>query len=128
MKRKRKPILGERLFVLNVGSAARNTPQTLRPVIVSKVGRKYFTVENEVGEGRGGWKYPLQFNISDWIQVTEYSPDYVLYETEQELADERESRELSVIIRSAFECTWKPSPFPLETLRKIHALIKPETK
>ena len=121
---KRKPILGERLFVLNVGNAARNTPQTLTPVIVSKVGRKYFTVENE-GDG---WKHPTEFYIVDWQQVTEYSVDSVLYETEQELADERESRELSGTIRSAFENSRKPSAFPLETLRKIHALIKPETK
>lgn len=122
---KRKPILGERLFVLNVGNSARNTPQILNPVIVSKVGRKYFTVEND-SEDR--CNQPLQFQIADWLQVTEYSADYVLYETEQHHADERESLELARVIRNEFSDSWRAPKQTLETLRKIHTLIKPETK
>lgn len=120
---KRKPILGERLFVLNVGNAARNTKQTLRPVIVSKVGRKYFAVESE-----DRWKTQWEFHIGDWREVTKYTPDAELYETEQQLSDERELLELARLIRNEFTHAWGTPKQSLETLRKIYELIKTETK
>lgn len=36
------PQVGQTLYSLNIGNAARNCEQKLKPVIVRKVGRKYF--------------------------------------------------------------------------------------
>lgn len=118
MKTKRKPIIGEKLFTLNVGNAARRTPQVLTPVIVAKVGRKYFTTHAE-----GQFKVEREFHLENWREKTDYSPDAVIYESEQEYADEKESREICAAIGKAFEYGRNGKELPLETLRKISALL-----
>ena len=119
---KTKPTLGQRLFTLNVGNRARNCPQVLTPVIVSKVGRKYFTTQTD-----DRWKQEREFHVEDWREKTIYARDYALYVSEQEYADEKEERMICEIIRRAFEHGRNHPKLSLETLRKIDALINEKT-
>lgn len=110
------PKVGQRLFSLNVGNAARRVPQVLTPVIVTKVGRKYFTVKRDEQ-----YAFGTEFWIEDWRQKTEYSNDHALYETEQEWLDEKETFSLLDDIRKAFDYGMGRT-IPLENLRKIAEL------
>jgi hypothetical protein len=120
MNMKRKPVIGETLYSLNVGHAARgrHQPQVLTPVVVTEVGRKYFTV----GEGYG----KDQFRLDDWRQKTEYSPTAVLYETPGEWEDELEAGQICVEIWKVFEYGRNSRKLPLDVLRKISGLVGQE--
>lgn len=115
----RKPIVGETLYSLNVGNNARNRPQVLTPVVVTSVGRQYFTA----GEGYRAVRY----HISDWTEKTEYSPNSKIYESEQQWLDEKEDRELARQIGDAFEYGRNRREIPLAVLREIVALIDANT-
>ena len=71
---KPKPIVGQKLYSLNVGNAARGRAQFLTEVEVIKVGRKYFSCK-EVG----GWQ-DFEYRLSDWGQKTNFSATSFLYE------------------------------------------------
>ena len=111
----RKPVLGETLYSLNIGNAARGTTQELTPVTVSKVGRKNFTV----GEG---WQRK-QFRLSDWSQKTNYSADYRLYESPQAWEDQKEAGDIAREISRTFQYGRYPKHLSLSALRKIRELI-----
>ena len=111
----RKPEVGETLFSLNIGNAARNSEQVLTPVVVAKVGRKYFTV-------REGWK-ETKYRLSDWLQVTDYSPDSCLYESEQEWEDETLSRVLAGAIGEAFKYGRNIRALPSVALLQIFLIV-----
>jgi hypothetical protein len=110
---RRKPIVGEALFLkqLNKGRDA----GLLRPVKVTKVGRKYFKCKVQ------DW-HEQQFEIESWDQVSEYSADYVLYETEAEYNDTVERKRIIDILRDEFG-GWIDSKLHLETLRQIRDLV-----
>jgi phosphotransferase system IIA component len=120
MKTKPKPTVGQRLFSLHIGNISRNGPQALTPVVVTKIGRKYFTVENEER-----LRNTTEFHVEGWMQKTDYSADYALYESEQQYADEKEARTICDKIGKAFECGRNFKNINIETLRKIEALIYP---
>lgn len=113
---KRKPILGETLFELNVRNAARYRDQKLTPVTVTSVGRKYFKCSPH-----GGYR-ETSYHIESWHQKTEYSRDCQLYETEQEWADEKETNQIHSELRAEFNHYGRCS-IPLETLRAIKSLL-----
>ena len=112
----RKPKVGETLYLLNVGNAARWNPQVLIPVVVTKVGRKYFVT----GEGYQA----RQFHLSDWTENTQYSATARLYESEQDWADEKESARLCGDIGKSFEYGKNRRGLSLDVLRKIHGLLE----
>lgn len=115
-----KPEVGQILYSLNSGNAARRgTKKGLTKVIVTKVGRKYFTCNKENGTAYT----ELQYHISNFRQKTEYSADSILYETRQAYSDEQESKSICVIIRDAFEYGSNRKNISLENLRKIYELI-----
>lgn len=116
---KRKPIVGETLFGLNVGNAAINRPQTLTPVVVKKVGRKYFTCGPPDSDSRF---LESTHYIDSWREKTEYSQTRRLYENEQEWADERESLKLTEEIRRVF-CGYGHCGLKLDALRAIKAIL-----
>ena len=62
----KKPEIGQVLYSLNIGDAARHRKQELKKVTVSFVGRKYFKV---VVDG-SGWE--RQYRIDDWHETYEY--------------------------------------------------------
>lgn len=112
---KRKPTIGETLYSLNVENAARNTPQVLTPLKVTKVGRKYFTL----GEG---WQ-EAQFHLSSWKENSDYTPSHRIYETEQSYKDEKEEGEISNRIYKAFEYGRNTQEIPLSKLREIDQML-----
>jgi hypothetical protein len=116
---KRKPILGEILFDLNVGNAARRgSAQMLTPVVVVSVGRKYFTCAPAEGHYRPETTYAL----GDWREKTEHFPDHQLYQTAQEWEDEKEVGEIHAELRAEFNHHSR-CKVPLETLRAIRSLL-----
>lgn len=113
------PTVGQTLYSLNVGNAAWSREQELTPVVVTKIGRKYFTVQ----EG-SRTHTAKQFHISSWREKSNYAANAKLYETEQEWQDEEEARALSKTIYSAFEYGRNKTGISLSVLRKIMAIIK----
>lgn len=120
---KPKVIVGQRLYSLNVGNNARHREQVLTPVVVSKVGRKYFTVKTE-----GQYALETEYRIEDWRENHEYCANSALYETEQEWADEKETRAICEKIWKAFEYGHNRQNLNLETLRTIAAAIHPNDR
>jgi len=117
MKRE-KPKVGQTLYSLNVGNAARYTTQKLIPVKVVKVGRKYFTCKRE------GWNLETQYYIDGWGEKFEYSSESVLYSSPQEWEDEKEAAEIFRSLHHFFSFWFNQDNVSLETLRKIKELIK----
>jgi hypothetical protein len=113
---KRTPKLHETLYDLNVGNAVGISGQTLREVIVTAVGKKYFKCVPRDSRFREETAY----YINDWREKSEYCATHKLYETPQEWEDEKEAGKL----RREIEETFKPGcgrDLPLDTLRAIHA-------
>ena len=109
------PQVGEKLYSLNVGNAARGCEKKLTPVTVTKVGRKYFTC----GEGWGA----VQYHLSDWRQKTEYGVTSRLYRDPQEWEDKRESEQLLREVRGRLD--WGSSlRLTLDQLRRIKSIIE----
>lgn len=130
------PKKGQVLYSLNVGNAARqeiaqamhcietgNAPrrgiaQALTPVKVVSVGRKYFTCRPD-----GGSEYQdVKFHLKTWRQVTEYSANYAIYESEQDWLDEKEAARIKSVISGVFGI-WSNKDIPLSELRKIHSIL-----
>ena len=116
---KRKPVIGETLYDLNVGNAARDREQKLTPVTVVSVGRKYFKCRPVGGDE---W-YDTEYHIETWSEKTEYCKNHKLYETEQEWFDERESRSIFNHICQVFNAYGK-CVIPLDSLRRIKAILE----
>lgn len=116
---KRKPIIGETLYSLNVGNkAGRGREQKLTPMIVHSVGRKYFTLK------QGDWNIFVEFHIDAWRQKTEYCEDHKLYETEQEWLDEEESKKYCKVIYESFPYGMNSRNLSLRNLREICDIIE----
>ena len=123
-KNKSKPSVGQILFRLNIGNNARNVAQTIKPVFVKSVGRKYFTV---ITEG-GVYELETKHRIEDWQQENGgYSPGYALYESEQEWQDDKEKNALTSTIKKTF-AFYGSSRFSLEALRAINSIIEESAK
>lgn len=110
----RKPKVGETLYMLNINNAAHHKAQVLVPVKVVNVGRKYFGVTYG--------KCCDEFIIDNWHQNTRCSPNYRLFEKEQEWLDERDHDALTKSIREAFSHYGK-STLSLDQLRRIQSVI-----
>lgn len=128
---RQKPKVGDRLFSLNVGNAARRTEQKLTPVVVVKVGTKYFYVaaEARIASSRAlkqflnssrTWQ---QFHVGTWRQVTKYTPNAALYASEQEWLDEHETSSMWTSFREFFAST-ACSKLSLGQLRRIDGVLK----
>ena len=113
---KRKPILGETLYSLNVGNSARHCPQILNPVEVVKVGRKYFSTKLP------GYSWVTEYHVDTWKERTNYSVNSELYESEQEWLDESEARSILKTIKAHF--AYGNPKHSLETLREVARLIQ----
>jgi hypothetical protein len=91
-----KPTVGQKLYSLNVGNAARNREQELTPVIVTKV---------------------------DWSEKTDYTTDTCLYESPQQWEDYKEATQIKREIYDAFRLGGISSRLTLDDLRKIAEII-----
>ena len=86
----KKPEIGDILYSLNVGNAARHKEQELTPVAVKKVGRKYFTA----GVDGKSWSN-VRYHIKGWRQETNSSVTSVLYKDPEEWEESKEKTEIS---------------------------------
>ena len=115
----KKPEVGQTLYSLNVGNAARRRPQILTPVVVTKVGRKYFTCKPEVGNK---WQ-EVQYHLDGWYEKTDCIPDSVLYINPQEWEDVNETNRICNMIGNAFRYGHNKSKLSLQQLRAIEQVI-----
>lgn len=113
-----KPKVGQILYSLNIGNASRNYEQKLTKVIVTKVGRKYFTCAEKVDSF-----WTTVYHLDDWCEKTEYSARSSLYSSSQEWKDEKEERLICVFIEKSFTYGQNNSNISLENLRKIESII-----
>lgn len=121
MSAKRKPVVGETLYRLSVGNAARLEPDRLIPVIVTSVGRKYFTCTPE--KLKDSPHMGRQFHLESWREKTDISASYELFEDPQEYHDRKESQSIWDQCRNIFT-GWKDrSSLSLDQLRQIKAII-----
>ena len=116
-----KPEVGQTLYSLPVGNAARRRVATLTPVTVIKVGRKYFTTAKEQHID-SHWMH-TKYHLDTWVEKTEYCPDSCLYLSHNELADERESIKLTQTISAAFGISSNRKHLRLESLKQIVKII-----
>ena len=116
-----KPVVGQVLYSLNVGNAARHREQKLTPVKVTKVGRKYFTC---CPEG-GGFYSETKYRIDSWSQHTDYLADSALYKTKQGWKDEKECHLIRGFFRTFFDYRGGCDKLPLDILRKVKDLVEP---
>jgi len=92
-----KPKVGQTLYSLNVGNAARNVEKKLTPVIVRKVGRKYFYCS------KSGRSYVRRYYLSDWREECGgYCADSFLYNSVQEYEDEKKAEAIKKKIQDVF--------------------------
>lgn len=113
--------IGDIVYSLNVGNAARHIEQKLTKCEVVKVGNKYF----EISPTDSDWKWKEKFHIDGWNQVTECSASHSLYETEQEWIDEKEKNNLITKIRAVFANYGNPK-ITLDAARKIVEILNSE--
>lgn len=109
------PKIGQTLYSLNVGNAARNVEQKLTPVVVSAVGRKYFTCGK-------GWS-ETQYYLDTWHEKTDYTARSCLYENEQEWIDDKECSDIESMMRTMFG-TFRRIDLSLDQLRRIKSIVE----
>jgi len=107
--------LGQTLYSLNVGNAARHRTQELTPVIVTHIGRKYFTCK------KAGSSYAKFYFLDDWSEKSEFLATSKLYETPEEWEGDKLKTEIIGKIRKAFE--YGGSRFALEQLKKVDSIL-----
>lgn len=109
------PKVGQVIYSLNVGNTTRHREQKLTPVTVTKVGRKYFYIEED-------WR-SAKFYIRDWREFTEYVSRHRLYESPKEWEDEKEITDICREIAKAFEYGGNRKGLSLLALRSIKRFI-----
>lgn len=117
-----KPQVGQKVFLRPVNNAARGGNKVIKKYEVKSVGRKYFEVWD------GLWVHSgIKFHLDSLREVTEYTSDYALYFSVQEILDEDESNDLVCNIRGVFGSYGKIG-LTLAQLRNINTIIKEETQ
>ena len=116
--------VGQILFSLNIGNAARYSEQKLTAVKVIKVGRKYFTCCEPGCEDK---KFcHRQYYLLDWIEKTEFSANSLLFKSEKEYTDSIKQKELfGKIKRDFFNGYYGTKELSLEQLQQIEKICYP---
>lgn len=117
---KRKPIVGETLYSLNIGNAARYSDQKLTPVVVSKVGRKYFYAD------RINSSFSTKYHLDSWVEATNYCANSKLYETEEEWADDKLKEKLLRLASDAFSVWSQKRDYTTEQLSAVCKILNIE--
>ena len=125
-----KPIVGQILYSLNIGDAARHCEQELTEVQVIRVGRKYFYCRPP---GSGRWT-EMQYRLEDWGEHTDCSATSILYLNPQEWIDKKEINDIWKEISETFNYGTSfmrgknRNDISLNDLRKIRDIISMEEK
>lgn len=120
-----KPEVGQKVFSLNIGNAARRKKQELTPCIVTKVGRKYFTTQHD--DDNTGWS-SVQYHLDTGYEKTNYTANNRVYLSEQEWSDEKEATKLLQHIKEVFQYGRNNKKLSLSSLREIVDVLNRRTK
>jgi len=116
-----KPFVGQILHSLNIGNDARNCEQKLTEMVVTKIGRKYFTC---VRNGDFAAYTETQYHLDDWREKTEYCKCSELFETAEKWEDKKEEEDIGKFIAESFEYGNNRHDVVLEDLRMIRSIIE----
>jgi len=105
--------IGKKIFIETTGNAARNVGSRIIETKITKVGRKYFEVEELNG---------VRFFIDTMEQDTNYSRSYIAYNTRQEIEDKNELNELKDKLRKCFDI-WGNTNLTLDQYRRISNIV-----
>lgn len=116
---KNKPQVGQTLYSLNVGNSyRRGVEQKLTPMVVTEVGRKYFTLKADINSWR-----EVKFSLENWREKTEYCVNHELYETVEEWEPEKEESRICRAISDAFEYGKNKKNLSIDKLHEIDKLL-----
>ncbi|MBW2637301.1 MAG: hypothetical protein JRC86_07250 [Deltaproteobacteria bacterium] len=120
MKRE-KPIVGQRVYLSEIGYNNRPEPGGLQALEVVRVGRKYFYT----GPAKDSNKRcrELAWHIDTWGENTDYISRCTLYSSVQEFDDVQEGRALQHALRESFGRWSRQDQSTLDQLRRIKAII-----
>jgi len=105
--------VGQNIFIKTQGNAARYGGSEIIETTVTKLGRKYFEVD----------ALPrTKFEI-ETMRETDYSTDYIAYESKVVIEEELEKIALETEIRKAFDRYGK-TPYTVDQLRRINAVLR----
>lgn len=113
--------VGQKVFLKAVGNNARYDKEVrIEEYEVKKVGRKLLDVWKNQDD-----RYSIKFDMeNENREVSKYSPNWKLYFSKQDIADEEESSKLTNEIKKIFDRYGKVE-LSLEQLRKIKEIINP---
>lgn len=114
------PKVGQTLYSLNIGNASRHTPQVLTPVIVRKVGRKYFLCSSESSPC-----LTHKYHIHGWREeCSGYQARSALYITPQKWEDDKEISAICEFVNKQFNYGKCPDGMTLSALRAVKEIIE----
>ena len=121
-----RPIIGAELFAVACGNNVRRTGKvTHKPTyagVVTKVGRKYFTLSITYSEGEDSC-FEERFIISNWQHYTGgYSAGYYLFKDRAEYEDAKEATLWENSFRSRFN-SFGHARYTLDQYRKAAAIL-----
>lgn len=109
--------VGDKVYLNPYGNKAGYGNKEIREYEIKKIGRKYFEVWKDKSEIS-----IIKFHLDNFRQVTNYTPDWRLYFSKQEILDEQEYNQLLEEVTEVFRHYGKPN-LSLEQLRKIKDII-----
>lgn len=114
-------MVGQTVFVKTIVHCSEPwKKERINEVVVSKVGKRYVTVKDDITSDYG-WK--IQFDsFDDFKEKTEYSPTYELFLRKQDILDRWRSEYLAGKIRSKFGM-YNIKDIGLRTLEEIANLL-----
>ena len=117
---KNKITVGQLVFSLNIGNAARNREQKLTPMVITKVGRKYFSARYL--DDSSGWS-EIQYYVDSGIEKTNFSANSCIYLSEKEYDDEVMANNLYLNIKNSFS-SFRNKKFTLSQLSRINDILE----
>jgi len=105
-----KLVVGQKVFLKRI---FRHSESTIRETTVTKVGNKYFEIE-------GSWS---KFHLSTGYEKTEITPNEKVYESMEEIENEKEHNNLQMYILSKAN-NYELRKLSLQQLRDIKSIIE----
>lgn len=109
--------IGDNIYVVPIGNMTRYYSEPIESKI-KYIGRKYFTID-------GYMFYRMKFSLEDMMNVTVFSKDWRVYNSLEELHDEKESKYLCMKIRERFNRISDPG-ISIENIREIAKILNIE--
>lgn len=119
--------VGQTVYVELTGNASRGktAEQCIEEWEITSVGRKYIKACKKEG---GVFRFEITFEWGDcyekFVQKTNYSPDYILYATRQEIERKFEKEKLLNEVEIFFRDWNKPKNLSIEQLKIIKEILE----